>query len=226
MNPQIFHKWSTIFLSLLCGVSLLQATAAHAQESAESAATTAGKKANVALGKKAFDCGDLNTGRLISVSPSDWKNLEKKYGEDGSEEYVDALSESADQEFYRLVASAAGQKPEKDGDYDKNDATRVYYNFLASVDQTVKRMAHDERSIRTKYPTDTYPLIHHKKKYTWGLTVECTGRKNLFNATVKNSMNVYVPNNRIADVEQDGQSITDKILGIELAKTAAEKKKK
>ena len=50
-------------------------------------------------------------------------------------------------------------------------------------------MAHDERSIRIKYHTDNYQLIRHKKKYAWGLTVDYTG-KNLFNATVKNSINV------------------------------------
>jgi hypothetical protein len=219
------HHWSTFLFSLLCGIYLLQSTATHAQEAAESAATLAGKKAGVALGKKAFDRGDLNTARLISVSPSDWKNLEKKYGEDGSGEYAEALSDFADQEFNRLVVGAAGQKPDKNGDVDKNEPTRVYYNVLVSAEQTIRQFAHDERSIRIKRPTGDYQLIRRKRKYAWGLTIEYTG-KNAINATVKGSLNVYVANNKIVDVEEDAPSISQQILQSEFEKTASQNKKK
>jgi hypothetical protein len=132
---------------------------------------------------------------------------------------VEALCDSADVEFNRLVVGAAGQKPDKNGNYDDSEATRVYFNVLGSVEQTIKHLAHDERSIRIQRPTGDYQLIRQKKKYAWGLTINYTG-KNAFNATVKNSLNVYVANNKIIDVEEDAPSITQKVLQGELAKTA------
>jgi hypothetical protein len=48
------------------------------------------------------------------------------------------------------------------------------------------------------------------------LTVNFTG-KNVFNATVKNSVNVYVANGRIIAFEENAPSITEKNLGIALS---------
>src|SRR5262249_30475360 len=170
-----------------------------------------------------FDRGDLSTGRVEPVmNPPDWKVLEKKYGESGAEDYVEARSAAAEQEFNRLVVNAIGEKPDGEGAYDKSDATRVYYNVLGRLQQSLKAMAHDERSVKLKYPTGSYQLTRYKNKYAWGLTVGYTG-KNAFNATVKDSVNVYIVKNSVAGIEE-GEDISSRNLGIELAKSAASKK--
>ena len=118
---------------------------------------------------------------------------------------------------------AVGQKPEKNGNLDQNEATRVYYNVLASAEQTIKHLAHDERSIRIQRSTGDYQLIRHKKKYALGLTIDYTS-KNALIATVKNPINVYDANNKIVDAEETVPSISQKILQSET--TTAGKKGK
>ena len=58
----------------------------------------------------------------------------------------------------------------------------------------------------------------YKNNYAWGLRSHIA--KNAFNATIKDSVNVYVANNSIAGVEE-GESIAAKNLAIELSKSAA-----
>ena len=133
------------------------------------------------LGKKAFYRGDLSTGRVEpSVNPSDWKALEKKYGEDGAEDFVEARSEAAQPEFNRLVVAAIGERPESEGDYDKNPATRVYFNVIAKVEQAIKGMAHNERSIKLDYRnTEDYRLTRYKNKYASGPDCALYGEERL-----------------------------------------------
>ena len=224
-------KYMTLFLvTVIAFVSFVNASQAAEPPPTpaptpdpQSPAVIDGKAAGVLLGKKAFDRGDLNTGWVEPVmNPPDWSALEKKYGESGAEDYVEARSEAAEQEFNRLVVNAIGEKPDDKGAYDKSDATRVYWNVLGMISQALKRMAHDERSIQLRHDIGSYSLTRYKNKYAWGLTVGYTG-KNAFNATVKNSVNVYVANNSVIDIEEDGKSIADKNLGIALAKSAAAK---
>jgi hypothetical protein len=190
----------------------------------QSPAVVDGKAAGVPLGKKAFDRGDLSPGRVLPVmQASDWKVLEKKYGESGAEDYVEAQFEAAEQEFNRLVVNAIGERPYSKGDYDKSEATRVYFSVLARLEQTVKSMAHDEKSIKFQYPTAEYQLTRYKGKYAWGATFKYTG-KNAFNATRKEALNVYIANAQVVGMEEGTKSVTQQDIERELAKTAAEKK--
>jgi hypothetical protein len=132
-------KYMTLFLVTVIAF----ASFVNAQQAAEPSPTQAptpnpqspavvdGKAAGVLLGKKAFDRADLDTGWVEPVmNPPDWSVLEKKYGESDAEDYVEARSEAAQQEFNRLVVNAIGEKPDDKGTYDKSDATRVYGTSL------------------------------------------------------------------------------------------------
>jgi hypothetical protein len=168
------------------------------------------KKDALPLAKKAFD-DHLDYEVVVGAY---WKaneeRLRKKYGDDGSSDYIDALDEAAKQEFNRLLEAAIGPKPTEEGDYDKDLSNRVYWNVFAHVEKSLKDDLNDPKSYqRVGYPE--FMLTQYKGDWAWGATLDYRA-KNAFGALMKDSLNIYVAKNGIIDVQHGEPSMSEREL--------------
>lgn len=176
-----------------------------AEAKANSPAVIDGEDAGVTAAEKAFKAKAFTVTQSLDPILG---QLEKKYGEDGAADYVEAFWEAADAELLHLIVETIGPRPT-----DKSDD---YYGALGIALRAVERMVHDEASIKYDYREPFYfSLTKYNKDYAWGATLNFSN-KNVFGGTVKNFVNVYLANGRVLNVATEDEDIASKNLRLAL----------